>query len=270
MKYSLLAKFGTETLSSCLAMYFGLGVVANDHLCRTKGGKFGFGFIAFGFGMAFAIPIVMFGFVSAHLNPAMSLALFILGKMDWKELLVCCGGEFLGMFVGAFLMYLHYLPHFILGPSTDVETQTDEAVIHDKKMKLSVFATGPAIPASRFHTFWNEFICTTVLITCALGVFSRHAQITNGDLLMVYRSIEGITIGWLVFVAVLGLGGVTSIAANPARDFSPRLVHFIVPIANKGNSQWAYAWIPFVASFAGGAVASQIFRGISMITNYGI
>jgi len=270
MYYSLATKFATETLSSCLAIYFGLGVVANDHLIQTKGGSFGFGFIALGFGMAFAIPIIMFGFVSAHLNPAMSLALFILDKMDYKEFLVCVAGEFLGMFVGAVLTFVHYFPHFRLFPKTDVENQDSEEIKNDQKRKLATFVTGPAVKVHWVHTFINELMCTTTLLVCALGVYSRHTHLENSDTFLLYRCLEGLSIGWLVFVAVLGHGGVTSIAANPARDFSPRLAHWLMPIKNKGPSNWSYSWIPFVATFAGGALASQIFRGISMLTGYSV
>jgi len=268
--YSLATKFATETLSSCLAIYFGLGVVANDHLLQTKGGSFGFGFIALGFGMAFAIPIIMFGFVSAHLNPAMSLALFILDKMDYKEFLVCVAGEFLGMFVGAVLTFVHYFPHFRLSPKIDVENQDSEEIKNDQKRKLATFVTGPAVKVHWVHTFINELMCTATLLVCALGVYSRHSHIENSDMFVLYRCLEGLSIGWLVFVAVLGHGGVTSIAANPSRDFSPRLAHWLMPIKNKGPSNWSYAWIPFVATFAGGALASQIFRGISMLTGYSV
>lgn len=40
-------------------------------------------------------------------------------------------------------------------------------------------------------------------------------------------------VGFYVFVVILGLGGPTGIAANPARDFSPRLAHALLPIAGK-------------------------------------
>lgn len=41
----------------------------------------------------------------------------------------------------------------------------------------------------------------------------------------------GFFVGFFVFVCVLALGGPTGIAANPARDFGPRLAHAVLPIA---------------------------------------
>jgi len=271
MAYTLLQKFGTEACSSFLAILFGLSVVANDHLSKTKGGNsVGFGFIAFGFGMSFAIPIVIFGFVSAHLNPAMCIALLILEKIDAKEAFVAIGGEMVGMFLGAIAMYLLYFPHFKLPPEIDIESDDDRAIKKDQKTKISVFATGPAVKVHWIHSFFVELLCTTVLIASALGVFSRHTQIIDPASFTLYRSIEGITIGWLVFVMVLGMGGVTSIAANPARDFCPRLAHYILPITNKGPSNWAYAWIPFVATYVGGVVGAYAFKFVSMLTGFSI
>jgi glycerol uptake facilitator protein len=253
------------------AIFVGLSVVANDHLNKTKGrGTIGFGFIALGFGMAFAIPLVVFGFVSAHLNPAMSLALFVLGKIDIVEALVCIGGEFAGMFVGAIFTYLLYYPHFQLEPHNDLEISSDDRVINDQKRKLAVFATGPAVKVHWLHTFFVEVVCTTTLITGALGVYSRHAHLSDPTVFAMYRNLEGLTIGWLVFVLVLALGGVTSIAANPSRDFSPRLVHWLMPIANKGTSNWTYAWIPVVAPFVGGVAGAYLFQAITHITGFGV
>ncbi|AGE56437.1 glycerol uptake facilitator protein [Paramecium bursaria Chlorella virus NE-JV-1] len=266
--YALWQIFLSEFLSSTFALFVGLGVVANEHLNKTKGNEFGFGFVAFGFGMAFAIPLVIFGFVSAHLNPAMSLALFVLKKIDAIEALVCIGGEFLGMFVGATLTFLLYFPHFRLPPEIDAEIASDELVVRDQKRKLAVFATGPAVKIHWSHSFFVEVVCTTVLIASALGVYSRHEHIENPEIFAMYRNIEGLTIGWLVFVLVLALGGITSIAANPSRDFSPRLVHLMMPIENKGSSNWSYAWIPFFAPFVGGVIGAYLFKAISAITEF--
>lgn len=54
-------------------------------------------------------------------------------------------------------------------------------------------------------------------------------------------------------------GGPTGIAANPARDFSPRLAHFLLPIPGKGSSEWYYSWIPIFAPFTGGCAAAGLY-----------
>ena len=66
-------------------------------------------------------------------------------------------------------------------------------------------------------------------------------------------------VGLLVLVIGLCLGGTTGYAINPARDLSPRLMHFLLPIPNKRDSDWGYAWIPVLGPFVGGALAGGLF-----------
>ena len=54
------------------------------------------------------------------------------------------------------------------------------------------------------------------------------------------------------------LGGPTGYAINPARDLGPRLVHAVLPIRNKGASDWGYAWVPVVGPLIGGALAGAL------------
>ena len=62
----------------------------------------------------------------------------------------------------------------------------------------------------------------------------------------------------------LGLGGTTGYAINPARDFGPRLMHAILPIAGKGGSDWSYAPVPVIGPLLGGALAGLVVRCVGM------
>ena len=57
----------------------------------------------------------------------------------------------------------------------------------------------------------------------------------------------------------LSLGSTTGFALNPARDFGPRLAYSILPIPNKGDANWSYAWIPVVGPVIGAALAVLVF-----------
>ncbi|MEP2057358.1 MAG: aquaporin, partial [Maribacter litoralis] len=63
----------------------------------------------------------------------------------------------------------------------------------------------------------------------------------------------------LVMGIGFGLGGPTGYAINPARDFGPRLLHAILPIRNKGKSDWGYAWVPIVGPIIGGVLAALVY-----------
>jgi glycerol uptake facilitator protein len=66
----------------------------------------------------------------------------------------------------------------------------------------------------------------------------------------------------LVWGISLSLGGTTGYAINPARDFGPRLAHALLPVANKGHSDWGYATVPIVGPLIGGALAGWLMRVI--------
>src|SRR5213594_5026957 len=67
-------------------------------------------------------------------------------------------------------------------------------------------------------------------------------------------------VGILVWAIGLSLGGPTGYAINPARDFGPRLAHFVLPIAGKGDSNWNYAWVPIVGPILGGISGAWFYK----------
>ncbi|HOQ52251.1 MAG TPA: aquaporin, partial [Micropruina sp.] len=77
-------------------------------------------------------------------------------------------------------------------------------------------------------------------------------------------------LGWLgalgVALLVVGigasLGGPTGYAINPARDLGPRIAHAVLPIPNKGSSDWGYSWIPVVGPIIGGVAAGLLSHSL--------
>ncbi len=64
-----------------------------------------------------------------------------------------------------------------------------------------------------------------------------------------------LAVAMLVVGIGASLGGPTGYAINPARDLGPRIAHTLLPIPNKGSSDWAYAWVPIVGPLIGAALA---------------
>ncbi|MGZ3853136.1 MAG: aquaporin, partial [Flavisolibacter sp.] len=62
----------------------------------------------------------------------------------------------------------------------------------------------------------------------------------------------------------LSLGGTTGYAINPARDFGPRIAHALLPIKDKGHSNWKYAWIPIAGPFIGAILAALLYLLIKL------
>ena len=98
--------------------------------------------------------------------------------------------------------------------------------------------------------FLTEFLATAVL------VFSLAAMGT-------IKTADGmgaiVVVSGIIFILSAALGGPTAFAMNPARDLSPRIVHAILPIAGKGDSDWAYSWVPVFGPIAGGIAGALLF-----------
>lgn len=52
---------------------------------------------------------------------------------------------------------------------------------------------------------------------------------------------------------------------NPARDLGPRIMHSLLPIANKGTSHWEYAWIPVVGPLMGATLGAFLYHSLLML-----
>jgi hypothetical protein len=112
-----------EVIGTALLILLGNGVVANVVLNQTKGKDSGWIVITWGWGMAvFVAVFTVAAFSGAHLNPAVSVGLAIAGKFPWAQLPSYVLAQFLGSFIGSFLVWLMYRPHFAATENTGPET----------------------------------------------------------------------------------------------------------------------------------------------------
>ena len=220
--------FLAELVGTALLILLGNGVVAGVVLRGTKNENSGWIVITVGWALAVAFAVYAVGRISgAHLNPAVTVALAASGQFDWAQVPAYVLGQVSGAFLGACLVYLHYLPHWRL--------------TEDPWSKLAVFSTGPAVRHTTGN-FISEFLGTFVLL---FGLSALGAnQFAEG--------LNPMIVGALVLAIGVSLGGTTGYAINPARDLGPRIAHALLPIPGKGSSDWGYAWIPVVAPLAGG------------------
>jgi glycerol uptake facilitator protein len=228
--------FTGELIGTFLLIILGNGVVANVLLQKTNGNNSGWIVITFGWGMAVFVAVFVAAKPSgAHLNPAITVALAYLGKIPWRAVPQYMLGQILGAMLGSLGVWAAYKQHY---------TQTD-----DVGLKLATFATGPSIP-SVFHNILTEVIASFVLV---LGVL--HIIAPSNSL----GALDALPVALLVLGIGLSLGGPTGYATNPVRDLGPRIMHAILPIGNKGKSNWSYAWIPVIAPFIGAMLAALVY-----------
>ncbi|EOU2073856.1 MAG: MIP/aquaporin family protein [Clostridium perfringens] len=233
-----MASLLAELIGTMLLIILGDGVVANVVLKKTKGNSSGWIVITTGWALAVAIPAAIFTSVSGALfNPALTIALAIVGQFTWSQVIPYIIAQLLGAFLGAVIVYITYYNHF-------EETE-------DQNSKLGVFCTIPEIEDHKIN-FLTEFIGTFVLTFAVLGIGAQNID----------YGVKVIIVGCLIWAIGLSLGGPTGYAINPARDFGPRLAHFLLPIPRKGSSKWEYAWIPIVAPIIGAICGALVYVNI--------
>ena len=234
--------FFGEFMGTLVLVLLGDGVVAGVLLKRSKAE--GAGWMALTSGWGFAVMAGVFtamacGSRDAHLNPAVTVG-FAVASGSFGKLGPYIVAQLLGAFTGATLVWLHFHPHW-------KETE-------DPGLKLACFCTSPAI--RNFATnLISEIIGTGVLVFVVGAIFSKTVSAAGPA-----TGLGPYLVGALVWGIGLSLGGTTGYAINPARDLGPRLAHAVLPVANKGRSDWSYAPIPVMGPLAGAALAGWLIR----------
>lgn len=226
-----------EFVGTTLLLLLGNGI--NMTLSLRKSFAKGGGWICtcLGWGMAVTMSAYLTGWVSgAHLNPALSIAFAMSGRLDPALLPGYIIAQMLGGIFGATLAYL-----------ANKDLMDEEP---DAGTKLGVFSTGPAVDNKPWNVV-TEVIGTTILV---VGILATGYG-ANG----VGAGMGPFLVGLLIFVIGMSVGGATGFAINPARDLGPRIAHAILPIKGKGGSNWGYAWVPVVGPIIGAILGAVIF-----------
>ncbi|HEP7029700.1 TPA: aquaporin family protein [Streptococcus pyogenes] len=227
-----------ELLGTFILVLLGDGVVSACILNKTKDQNSGWIAIVLGWGIAVTVAVYISGFMSgAHLNPAVTLAMAAIGSLPWSQVVTYLVAQFLGAMLGALVLYLHYYPHW-------KETK-------DAGTILACFSTGPAIRHA-WSNLLGEALGTAVLVITVMAIGPNKVAAGFGPII----------VGFVVMAVGFSLGATTGYAINPARDLGPRIMHALLPIPNKGDSDWSYAWIPVLGPILGGVVGALIYQVI--------
>jgi glycerol uptake facilitator protein len=238
-----MSDFTAELLGTMFLILLGTGVVANVVLKGTKGNNAGWMVVTTGWALAVFVGVVVAApYSGAHLNPAVTLGLAIAGKFPWSKVILYIVAQMIGAIIGSMLMWMVYKDHF--NATTDPDAQ------------LAVFSTGPAIK-NRVFNLLSEIVGTFVLVFVVF--YFTNAEIVEEASPIGLGSLGALPVAFLVWGIGLSLGGTTGYAINPARDLGPRIAHAILPMKQKGSSDWKYAWIPIFGPLIGGAIAGLLF-----------
>ncbi|WP_282784006.1 MIP/aquaporin family protein [Phaeodactylibacter xiamenensis] len=237
--------FIAEFIGTFLLILLGNGVVANVVLQDTKGHSGGWIVITVGWAMAvFVGVLVAQDYSGAHINPAVTVALAVGGKFAWSKVGGYVLAQVLGAAAGASCVWLTYIQHY--------------RTTKDPVLKLATFSTIPQIRHNGANLF-SEIIGTFVLLIAVFFLTGPNIPVGDPSRPVGLGSLGALPVSLVVLAIGLSLGGTTGYAINPARDLGPRIAHAILPIQDKGSSNWDYAWIPIVGPLAGGAFAALLY-----------
>ncbi len=205
-----------------------------------------------------------------HLNPAVSFAFLVQGKLSLLRFLVYTFAQNLGAFLGAVMVYLAYINE--LHEYSDGMQSFDTAGNNFHRLiainllnflqihfTVGIFGTYPrnVSDVDGFETFsviWDQFFASTLFILSILAIADdKNCNLPN--------DINAVMIGLSLIIIGSSFGINCGFAVNPARDFAPRLFTLIAGWGWKVFSVSNYfSWIPVVMPMLGSVLAVCLYH----------
>jgi len=225
-------KYIAEFIGTMVLVVFGCGSAVAANTLLTKVGAalplaFSTLLIAFAFGLSIVAMAYSIGNISGcHINPAVSFAMFLTGKLSSTDFVGYLIAQFSGATAGAGLLAAFFKTNVKLGTNG--------------------FGTESALGAGMGTAFLVETVLTFVFVMVILGVTSRRE----------YNATAGLVIGLtLTLVHILGIP-FTGTSVNPARSFGPALINGL------GSTAMKQLWVFIVAPLLGAAIAAIVYKNL--------
>ncbi|KAF7241568.1 Aquaporin-9 [Varanus komodoensis] len=181
-----------------------------------------------------------------HVNPAVSFAMCLTGRMNWVKFPVYVLAQCLGAFVGAAAVFGVNYDALMAFTGGEFQVTGPNATAH-------IFATYPEEYLSLMNGFADQVMSTAFLL---LGVF---AIFDEGNL-RVQKGLEPIAIGLLIILLCSSLAMNSGCAMNPARDLAPRIFTYLAgwgtEVFTAGSNWW---WVPVVGPMVGAAFGAGVY-----------
>ncbi|QGW76293.1 MIP family channel protein [Pseudomonas alkylphenolica] len=241
-----------EFLGTALLIFFGTGCVA---ALKVAGASFGLWEISIIWGVGVSMAIYLTAGVSgAHLNPAVSIALWLFAGFEKHKLPFYIVAQIAGAFCGAALVYTLYSNLFFDYEQTHAMVRGSQASLE----LASVFSTYPHPALSTGQAFLVEVIITAVLMAVIMALADDNNGLPRG-------AMAPLLIGLLIAVIGSAMGPLTGFAMNPARDLGPKLMTFLAgwgEVAFTGGRDIPYFLIPIFAPIIGASLGAALYRGV--------
>lgn len=250
------SEFIGELIGTFILVFFGCGSVAVTVLFSSHVGLFQ---VAAVWGLGVALAIYATRHLScAHLNPAVSLAMVIGGRMSLRKLPVYVTAQLFGAFIAACVLYLLF--------NSSIENfETTQGIIrgmpesYKTAMIFGEFYPNPGVKAvaavTTINAIFAEAVGTFVLVFLIFSL-TEGCNVGRPD-----KSLAPIFIGLTVTIIISIIAPLTQAGLNPARDFAPRLFAFIAGWGNAAlpDKHYGFLTVYVLGPFLGGAFASIVF-----------
>jgi glycerol uptake facilitator protein len=252
MRYS--KEFIGETLGTFLLVLFGCGSVAVSVLFDAYHGILQ---IALVWGLGVTLAIYLTRHLScAHLNPAVSIAMVLGKRMSLRKLPVYLIAQFIGAFLGGLAVYLLFastisayeaIHHIVRSAPESVQTAMMLGGYYSIPGSMAVVSMPLAIVAEAFGTF---------ILLIMIFALTEGCNVGRPD-----DAIAPLFIGLTVSSVICLIGPLTQAGLNPARDFGPRMVAWIMGWGSASFPDHAggFFLVYIVGPVVGGIVASLFF-----------
>lgn len=215
-------KYVAECIGTAVLVLMGCGTAMLVGCDMSLGS--GYLLTALAFGLAIVAEAYCIGNISGcHVNPAVSLAVFVSGGMNKKDFAGYVISQIIGAFVGSFILYAI----FTTGEIPDM---------------TGAFGANSlaGVNGSILAGILTEVILTFIFVLTILGVTSKSAG---------HGSLGGLVIGLtLTFVHIFGIG-LTGTSVNPARSIAPAVVAAISGNPDPVSALWVFIAAPLVGAF---------------------
>ncbi|KAI1889642.1 hypothetical protein AGOR_G00165050 [Albula goreensis] len=245
LRHSITKEFLAEFLGTFVLILFGCGSVAQTVLSRGALGEPLTIHIGFTLGVMMAVYIAG-GVSGAHVNPAVSLAMVILGRLKVAKFPVYVLAQFIGAFAGAAAVFGLYYDAFM-------DYTGGVLSVTGANATANIFASYPAKHLSILNGFIDQVIATGSLVMCILAIL-------DGKNIGAPRGMEPLVIGLIIMAIGVSMGLNCGYPINPARDLGPRLFTAVAgwgkEVFSAGGYWW---WIPVAGPMVGGVVGAVVY-----------
>ncbi|XP_067255632.1 aquaporin-9b [Chanodichthys erythropterus] len=245
LRRDIIREFLAELLGTFVLILFGCGSGAQTVLSRGTHGELLT--IHFGFTLGVMLAVYMAGGVSGgHVNPAVSLAMVVVGKLPIKKFPVYVAAQFLGAFAGSCAVYCLYYGAF-------TNFDNGQLLVTGENATAQIFASYPAKDLSLLNGFIDQVIGTGALVLCILAIVDKKN-------IGAPKGMEPLVIGLSILAIGVSMALNCGYPINPARDLGPRLFTALagwgLDVFSAGGGWW---WVPVVGPMVGGVVGALIY-----------